>query len=67
MGGQGDWYGARLALFWTLAQIAPLMLLAGLVAGMIGPGPRLTATGIATFAAFALFWALNLRETERGA
>lgn len=67
MGGQGDWYGARLALFWTLAQIAPLMLLAGLVAGMIGPGPQLTATGIVTFAAFALFWALNLRETERGA
>lgn len=64
--GQGTWYGARIALFWALDMVSPLVLLAGLVAGLIGPGVQLTAVGLATFAAFTLFWLLNLRETERG-
>ncbi len=64
--GQGTWYGARIALFWALATVAPLVLLAGLVAGLIGTGPQLTAVGLVTFAAFILFWLVNLRETERG-
>ena len=38
--GKGGYYGARLALFWALVAIGPLMLLQGLVAGMIGPGRR---------------------------
>ncbi len=64
LGGQGDWYAGRLALFWALATVSPLVLLAGLVAGLIGPGPQLIAVGVLTFAAFVGFWGLNLRATE---
>ena len=64
--GHGSWYGARVALFWALDTVTPLVLLAGLVAGLIGPGRQLTAVGLATFAAFIGFWLLNLRESERG-
>ena len=66
LGGQGDWYGARVALFWALDTVTPLVLLAGLVAGLIGPGVPLTLVGVLTFAAFIAFWVMNLRETERG-
>ncbi len=66
VGGRGTWYGARLALFWALCAVTPLVLLAGLVAGLIGPGPQLTATGFLTFAAFLTFWTINLRVAERG-
>lgn len=65
MGGQGDHYGARLALFWALVTVTPLMLLQGLVKGMIGPGPGLTAVTAITGAAFIFFWILNLIEAER--
>ena len=66
LGGQGGWYGARMALFWALVTITPLVLLTGLVAGMIGPGPQLMLTGGVTFAAFLFQWfgALRLAETE---
>lgn len=66
LGGQGGWYGARLALFWALVTITPLVLLAGLVAGMIGAGPQLALVGGVTFALFLIFWGLNLREAGRG-
>lgn len=65
MGGQGDHYGARLALFWALVTVSPLMLLLGLVKGMIGPGPGLSAITILTGVAFLSFWILNLIEAER--
>ena len=65
MGGQGGWYGARMALIWALVTITPLVMIAGLVAGMIGTGPQLTAVGTLTFAAFVVFWVLNLREVGR--
>ena len=65
IGGQGGWYGARLALFWALVTITPLVLLAGLVAGMIGAGLQVTLVGVATFVIFLVFWALNLREEGR--
>lgn len=67
MGGQGTWYGARIALFWALATIGPLMLLQGLVSGMIGPGPALTAVTLVVGAAFLWHWALLLHEVEWGA
>lgn len=66
-GGQGSWYGARLALFWGLVAAAPFVLLAGIVAGLIGPGPQLTATGAVTFAAFLFQWIMALTEAERRA
>lgn len=66
MGGQGTWYGARIALFWALAACGPLMLFQGLVAGMIGPGPALTAVSVLIGAAFLWLWATLLHEAERG-
>lgn len=66
LGGQGTWYGARIALFWALATVGPLMLLQGMVAGMIGPGPALSAVTLVVGAAFLWLWATLLHEAERG-
>jgi hypothetical protein len=66
MGGQGTWYGARIALFWALAAIGPLMLLQGLVSGMIGPGSGLSAVTLLVGVAFLWLWATLLHEAERG-
>ncbi len=65
-GGRGSGFGARLSLFWALLAASPLVLLHGLVAGFIGPGPGLTAIGILWLVAFVAFWALGLREAEWG-
>jgi hypothetical protein len=65
-GGQGSWYGARVALFWALATVSPLMLLQGLVGGMIGPGPALVATSVVVGLAFLWLWLTMLHEAERG-
>lgn len=66
LGGKGSFYGARLALFWALLAASPLMLLNGLVAGFIGPGPALTSVGILWFVIFLWFWLAGLRQAERG-
>ena len=66
LGGQGSWYSARIALFWALAAIGPLLLLQGLVAGMIGPGPALSAVTWIGGLAFLWLWATLLHEAERG-
>jgi hypothetical protein len=65
LGGQGDHYGARLALFWALVTVSPLTLLLGLVKGMIGPGAGLTAVTVLTGVAVFGFWIVNLIEAER--
>lgn len=65
-GGKGTWYSARIALFWALAAIGPLLLLRGLVAGMIGPGPGLTALTWISGLAFLWLWATHMHEAERG-
>lgn len=64
LGGQGSWYTARVALFWALATVSPAMLLQGLVAGMIGPGPALWAVQAFVAAAFLTLWLAMLREVE---
>lgn len=64
LGGQGTWYTARLALFWSLLASAPLLLLHGLVAGFIGPGPQLQGVGILWLAVFVWFWISSLRQAE---
>lgn len=66
MGGQGTWYAARVALFWALATVGPLMLLQGLVSGMIGPGPALSAVTLLVGVGFVWLWATLLHEAERG-
>ena len=65
LGGQGDWFGARLALFWALLASSPLVLLHGMVAGFIGPGPALQGVGILWLAVFLWFWISGLRQAER--
>ena len=65
LGGQGTGYGARLALFWALVAASPMVLLSGMVAGMIGPGPQLAGVGALTFAAFLFQWFVALREVAR--
>lgn len=66
LGGRGTWYAARIALFWALACVGPLMLLQGLVAGMIGPGPALWAVTALAGVAFLWLWLTMLHEAERG-
>lgn len=48
--------GARLALFWALLAASPLVLLWGLTAGFVGPGPAMTAVGLIWTACFLWFW-----------
>lgn len=64
-GGQGSWYSARLALFWSLLASTPLLLLHGLVAGFIGPGIELQLVGAIWLAVFLWFWISSLRSAER--
>jgi hypothetical protein len=66
-GGQGTFYGARIALFWALLAVSPIMLFQGLVAGMIGPGPALSVTGMIIFAGFIWIWGAGLYVAEFGA
>ncbi|WP_037315543.1 YIP1 family protein [Ruegeria halocynthiae] len=64
-GGGGTAYGARLALFWALLASTPLILLNGLVAGLIGPGPTLTLVGVVWLVIFVWFWLSGLRQAQR--
>ncbi len=65
LGGQGTWFGARLALFWAALAAAPLWLLNGLVLGFIGPGPAATLTATIAGLAFAVFWGAGLWQIEK--
>jgi len=65
LGGQGNGYGARLALFWALLAASPLVLLHGLVAGFIGPGPGLQGVGLIWLVVFLWFWLSGLRQAQR--
>jgi hypothetical protein len=63
--GQGDWFGARLALFWSMLAASPLLLLHGLVGGFIGDSQALNIVGFLWFAIFIWFWISCLIEAER--
>ena len=65
MGGKGSGYGARLALFWAFLATSPLVLLHGLVAGFVGPGPGLQGIGAIWLVAFLWFWLSGLRQAQR--
>jgi hypothetical protein len=65
LGGKGDGYGARLALFWSLLAASPTVLLHGLVAGFIGPGPGLQAIGMIWVGIFLWFWMSCLITAQR--
>lgn len=51
---------SRLALFWALLASSPAMLLAGLTAGLIGPGAALTLTRAVAGAGFLIIWAAGI-------
>ncbi len=58
---------SRLALFWALLAVAPAMLLAGLVAGLIGPGPALIVTNGLTGIGFLVIWGAGMVALARKA
>jgi hypothetical protein len=64
-GGKGTWFSSRLALFWALLVVSPLVLLNGLVAGFIGGGTGATAVGVLVLAGFVYLWVSMLIEAER--
>lgn len=63
--GRGTWFSSRLALFWALLVVSPLVLLNGLVAGFVGQGPGATAVGVLVLAGFLYLWLSMLIEAER--
>ena len=65
-GGKGSWLVARIALFWSLLAVSPLVMLHGLVAGFIGAGTALTATALVGFLLFLVIWFQCLKEAEVG-
>ena len=67
LGGRGTGYSSRLALFWAFLATSPLMLLNGMVAGFVGPGPGLQLVGLVWIVVFLWFWLANLREAGWGA
>lgn len=64
-GGKGTWFGARLALFWALLAVTPLMLLNGLVAGFLGQGTPALTVGLLVLASFLYIWVNMLIGVER--
>lgn len=64
-GGRGTWYGARLALFWSLLVLSPLVLLNRLVGGFIGAGPAATVVGLLVLGGFLYLWISMTIEAER--
>ncbi|MHC9237152.1 YIP1 family protein [Pseudooceanicola sp. 502str34] len=62
--GRGTFYTARMALFWSILAAAPVLLLHGMVAGFIGPGPALDLVGLAWLAIFLWFWIAGMRVAE---
>ena len=63
-GGKGDWFGARLALFWSMLASTPLWLFHGFVSGFIGEGSGVTVAGILLLLGFGAMWFLSLAEAE---
>lgn len=59
-------YAIRLSLFWALLAASPAALLAGMVAGFIGPGPGLQLVGAVWFGLFLWFWIAGMRGAGGG-
>lgn len=52
---------SRLALFWSLLAVSPAMLLAGMVAGLVGPGVGLILCQALAGLGFLYIWGAGLR------
>ncbi|TNF63338.1 MAG: YIP1 family protein [Rhodobacteraceae bacterium] len=66
LGGRPSGLAARLALFWSFLAASPLLLLQGLGAGLIGPGPAVTGLSVLWLAVFLWFWIASMREAGWG-
>lgn len=64
-GGQGTWLRARIALFWSLLALSPLVLLRGAVAGYLGEGYVSLGVSLFTGTCFVVIWVQSLREAEQ--
>jgi hypothetical protein len=64
MGGAGNYYGGRIALFWAMVVIAPAMLLHGLVQGLLGPTAATNGLGLLVATGFLAFWIIMLHAVE---
>ena len=49
-------YGARVALFWALLCLSPLLLLHGLAIGFLGQGAAVLVLGLLVAAGFGYLW-----------
>lgn len=56
LGARIDGYGARIALFWALLCVVPLLLLHGLAVGFLGQGAAVTLLGLLVVAGFGYLW-----------
>lgn len=56
---------SRLALFWALLAVAPAMLLAGLVAGLVGQGPALMLVQSLCGLGFLMIWGAGMAALAR--
>lgn len=66
LGGAGNGFSARMALFWALLAAAPVFLLNGLTEGFLGGGPQTAVTGILALGVFLWFWLAGLFAVEKG-
>lgn len=66
LGGRGTWFSARLALFWALVAVSPLLLLQGLALAFLGYGTQTTVLGAGVALAFLALWIILMIEAERG-
>ncbi len=67
LGGQGNAWSSRVALFWALLSASPVFLLLGLILGFIGPGPQATLVGCLWLGAFLWFWIGGALRAAKGA
>lgn len=65
-GGMGNWFSARLALFWALLVASPFWLLNGLVAGQVRYGILPDLTGGIALLVFVIVWVASMIEAEAG-
>ena len=66
-GASGSWFGARLALFWSLLAAAPLWLLSAVVSDQIGATILTNIAAGLALGMFVVIWMSSLIEAESGA
>ncbi len=70
LGGRGNWFTARLALFWALLAVSPATVLVGLTQGLVEDragrmNDPIEITGAILVGGFLWIWLSGLVETER--